>query len=158
VITDRKKELLKTAGGKFVAPQPIENSLKMSPYVQSAVVIGDRRKFAVALIVPNFGAVAAEAAKQGMQFASPVEIAKAPWVHDLIAKEMARVNQHLPQYEAIKRFALLAQDFSFEKGELTYTMKLKRRVIDQHYQDVIEGLYAGGEESRQVATHPQQAD
>jgi long-chain acyl-CoA synthetase len=158
VITDRKKELLKTAGGKFVAPQPIENSLKMSPYVQSAVVIGDRRKFAVALIVPNFGAVAAEAAKQGMQFASPVEIAKDRWVHDLIAKEMARVNQHLPQYEAIKRFALLAEDFSFEKGELTYTMKLKRRVIDQHYQDVIEGLYAGGEESRQVATHPQQAD
>ena len=70
VITDRKKELLKTAGGKFVAPQPIENRLKMSPYVQSAAVLGDRRKFAVALVVPNFSAVAAAAEKQGMHFTS----------------------------------------------------------------------------------------
>ena len=68
-------------------------------------------------------------------------MAKAPWVHDLIAKEVAGVNAHLPQYETIKRFALLDQDFSFEKGELTYTMKLKRRVIDDRYREIIERLY-----------------
>jgi len=158
VITDRKKELLKTAGGKFVAPQPIENRLKMSPYVQSAAVVGDRRKFAVALVVPNFSAVAAAAEKQGMHFSSAPEMTKAPWVHDLIAKEVAGVNAHLPQYETIKRFALLDQDFSFEKGELTYTMKLKRRVIDDRYSDVIESLYSEEKEERSIPAHPHQAE
>ena len=153
VITDRKKELIKTAGGKFVAPQPIENALKVSPYIVGAMVVGDRRKFVVALIVPNFARVTSAAAENGIQIVSQAELARDPWVHDLIGREVERINSHLAPYETIKRFALLDQDFSFEKDELTYTMKLKRRVIEQLYADKIEQLYADVEEPRPI-THP----
>jgi long-chain acyl-CoA synthetase len=150
-ITDRKKELLKTAGGKYVAPQPIENALKMSPYIQGACVVGDRRKFVVALLVPNFARVQAAAAEEGRQFASQAVIPEDPWVRELIGREVQRINSHVAQYETIKRFALLDQDFSFENGELTYTMKLKRRIIEQRYAAVIEQLYADVEEPRPIA-------
>jgi long-chain acyl-CoA synthetase len=153
LITDRKKEMIKTAGGKFVAPQPIENALKVSPYILSAVLVGDRRKFVVALIVPNFARVISAAAENGVHIVSQAEVATDPWVRELIGKEVERVNSHLAQYETIKRFALLDQDFSFEKGELTYTMKLKRRVIEQTYRNEIERLYADVEEPR-PSTYP----
>ncbi len=152
VITDRKKDLLKTAGGKFVAPQPIENWLKMSPYIQGAAIIGDRRKFVTALIVPNFARVSMAAAERGVPIASPAEVARDPWVRDLIGREVERINANMAQYETIKRFALLDQDFSFENGELTYTMKLKRRVIEQRYAEKIEQLYADVEDPRPI-TH-----
>ncbi len=152
-ITDRKKELIKTAGGKFVAPQPIENALKISPYILGAIVVGDRRKFVVALIVPNFARVISAATENGVHIVSQAEVAREPWVHELIGKEVERINSHLAQYETIKRFALLDQDFSFEKGELTYTMKLKRRVIERIYADKIERLYADVEEPR-PSTYP----
>jgi long-chain acyl-CoA synthetase len=152
-ITDRKKELVKTAGGKYVAPQPIESALKMSPYIQSACVLGDRRKFIVAILVPNFAGVTEEAAKEGRQFASQADIARDPWVHELIGREVQRINSKLAQYETIKRFALLDQDFSFENGELTYTMKLKRRVIEQRHAAAIEQLYADVEEPRPIGHH-----
>jgi long-chain acyl-CoA synthetase len=151
VITDRKKDLLKTAGGKFVAPQPMETALKMSPYIQGAVVIGDRRKFVTALIVPNFSRVMMAAREQGVSIGSPAEIAKNQWVHDLIHEEIHRINEHMAEYETIKRFALLDQDFSFEGGDLTYTMKLKRRAIEQKYADKIEQLYADVQEARPIA-------
>ena len=147
-ITDRKKDLLKTSGGKLVAPQPIENSLKMSPYIQAAAVVGDRRRFIAALIVPNFASVASLAASRRMQFASHVELAQSSWVRDLISREVDKVNQHLAQYETIKRFVVLDSDFSFDSGELTYTMKLKRRVIEQKYQELIARIYADVDESR----------
>jgi long-chain acyl-CoA synthetase len=150
-ITDRKKELIKTAGGKFVAPQPIENALKISPYILGAIVIGDRRKFVVALIVPNFARVISAAAENGVHIVSQAEVARDSWVHELIAREVERINSHLAPYETIKRFALLDQDFSFEKGELTYTMKLKRRVIEKLYADKIEQLYADVEDPRPSA-------
>jgi long-chain acyl-CoA synthetase len=150
LITDRKKELIKTAGGKFVAPQPIENALKISPYILGAIVVGDRRKFVTALIVPNFTRVISAAAENGVHIVSQAEAATNPWVHGLIGGEVERVNSHLAQYETIKRFALLDQDFSFEKGELTYTMKLKRRVIQQIYAEKIEQLYADVEEPRPI--------
>jgi long-chain acyl-CoA synthetase len=153
LITDRKKEMIKTAGGKFVAPQPIENALKISPYIAGAIVVGDKRKFVVALIVPNFARVTSAAAENGVHIVSQAELARDPWVHELIGKEVERINSHLAQYETIKRFALLDSDFSFEKGELTYTMKLKRRVIQQLYADKIEQLYADVEEPRPI-THP----
>jgi long-chain acyl-CoA synthetase len=152
-ITDRKKELLKTAGGKYVAPQPIENLLKMSPFIQGACVVGDRRKFIVAILVPNFARLSIEAAKEGRQFASQADIARDPWVRDLISREVERINSHLAQYETIKKFALLDQDFTFENGEITYTMKLKRRVIEQRYADVIEQIYASVEEPRPAGHH-----
>jgi long-chain acyl-CoA synthetase len=149
-ITDRKKDLLKTAAGKFVAPQPIENALKTSPYILNAMVVGDRRKFIVALIVPNAVTVAAKAADQGIKFSSHAELAAHPWVRALIESEVKRLTVHLAQYETIKRFALLPEDFTFDNGSLTFTLKLKRRVVEQQYAAVIESLYADVAEPRPI--------
>jgi long-chain acyl-CoA synthetase len=149
-ITDRKKDLIKTAAGKFVAPQPIENTLKTSPYILNAMVVGDRRKFIAALIVPNSVTVAARAADQGIKFASNAEMAAHPWVRSLIEAESKRLTVHLAQYETIKRFALLPEDFTFDNGSLTFTLKLKRRVVEQQYAAVIESLYADVAEPRPV--------
>jgi long-chain acyl-CoA synthetase len=142
VITDRKKDILKTAGGKMIAPAPVENALKTSPYIQNAALVGDKRRFIAALIVPNVPAVEARARQEGLTFASPAELCAHPWVHKLIEGEIARLTAGLAQFETIKRFALLDTDFSFANGEMTYTLKLKRRVIEQRYADVIERLYA----------------
>lgn len=150
-ITDRKKDLLKTAAGKFVAPQPIENALKTSQYILNAMVVGDRRKFIVALIVPNATTVAAKAADQGIKFTSNEELASHPWVHSFIDSEVKRLTAQLAQYETIKRFALLPEDFTFDNGSLTFTLKLKRRVVEQQYASIIESLYADVAEPRPVA-------
>jgi long-chain acyl-CoA synthetase len=141
-ITDRKKELLKTAGGKLVAPAPIENALKSSPYILSAVLVGDRRPYIAALIVPNFATMQARAAQAGVKLASPQEMLSSSWVHDLIEGEIKRLTANLAQFESIKRFALIEREFTFDGGELTFTLKLKRRIIDQRYGEVIERLYA----------------
>ena len=148
IITDRKKELLKTAAGKFVAPAPIENMLKTSPYIANAMVVGDKRKFVSALIVLNFATIEAEAKRQGREFATRAQVLADSWVRDLLSREIERLTASLAQYETPKRFALLEQDFTFANGELTYTLKLKRRVIEEHYQDAIERLYADVEEPR----------
>src|SRR5712675_1122057 len=121
-ITDRKKDLIKTAGGKFVAPQPIENALKTSPYILNAMVIGDQRKFVVALVVPNPTTVGAKIAEQGIACKSNDEIAAHPAVRNLLDAEIQRLTVHLAQYESIKRFAILANDFTFDNGALTFTM------------------------------------
>src|SRR6267143_1583251 len=149
-ITDRKKDLIKTAAGKFVAPQPTENALKTSPYVLNAMVVGDKHKFIVALLVPNAATVAAKAADQGIKFASHAELAAHPWAHALIDSEVKRLTVHLAQYETIKRFALLPEDFTFDNGGLTFTLKLKRRVVEQQYAAVIESLYADVAEPRPI--------
>jgi long-chain acyl-CoA synthetase len=148
IITDRKKELLKTAAGKFVAPAPIENTLKTSPYITNAIVVGDTRKFVSVLVVPNFANIEAAARKAGHDFATPTQMTSDPWVRDLLSSEIERLTAPLAQYEKPKRFALLEQDFTYAGGELTYTMKMKRRVIEQRYQDVIARLYADVEEPR----------
>lgn len=148
IITDRKKELLKTAAGKFVAPAPIENVLKTSPFISNAIVVGDRRKFASVLIVPNFVTIEREAQKNGREFNSPSQMLGNEWVRDLVGREVERLTSSLAQYEKPKRFALLEQDFTFANGQLTYTLKLKRRVIEQTYADVIARLYADVEEPR----------
>jgi long-chain acyl-CoA synthetase len=148
IITDRKKELLKTAAGKFVAPAPIENTLKTSPYITNAIVVGDTRKFVSVLIVPNFANIETAAQKAGHDFATPTQMTGDPWVRDLLSSEIERLTAPLAQYEKPKRFALLEQDFTYSGGELTYTMKMKRRVIEQRYQDVIARLYADVEEPR----------
>ncbi len=149
-ITDRKKDLIKTAAGKFVAPQPIENALKTSPYILNAMVVGDRRKFIAALLVPNAATVAAKAADQGIKFTSHEELASHPWLHALIEAEVKRLTVHLAQYETIKRFALLPEDFTFDNGSLTFTLKLKRRVVEQQYGSVIESLYADVADPRPI--------
>jgi long-chain acyl-CoA synthetase len=141
-ITDRKKDLIKTAGGKFVAPQPIENALKTSPYILNAMIVGDQRRFVVGLIVPNAATVSARLQDQGISFASHQEMATHPAVRSLIEGEVKRLTPHLAQWETIKRFALLPEDFTFDNGSLTFTLKLKRRVVEQQYRDVIDKLYA----------------
>jgi long-chain acyl-CoA synthetase len=141
-ITDRKKDLIKTAGGKFVAPQPIENALKTSPYITNAMIVGDERRFVVALIVPNATAVSAKAQDQGIRFSSNKEMAEHPAVRILIDREVKRLTAHLAQWETIKRFALLPEDFTFDNGSLTFTLKLKRRVVEKNYREVIDKLYA----------------
>lgn len=151
IITDRKKELLKTAGGKFVAPAPIENSLKTSPYISNAIVVGDLRKFVSVLIVPNFATIEAEARKSGHEFASPAQMSRDPWMRNLLAAELERLTDSLAQYEKPKRFAIVEQDFTHANGQLTYTMKLKRRVIEAQYRDAIERMYADVEEPRPSA-------
>jgi long-chain acyl-CoA synthetase len=133
---------LKTAGGKFVAPQPIENVLKTSPYILNAMVIGDKRKFVAALIVPNPTTVGAKLAGEGLKFSSNSEMAAHPRTHALIEGEIKRLTANLAQYETIKRFALLAEDFTFDGGTLTFTLKLKRRVVEEKYRRIIESLYA----------------
>ncbi len=148
VVTDRKKELIKTAAGKFVAPQPIENRLKSSPFILNAAVVGDKRKFVSALVVPNFASVEAKAREGGITFASHAELAAHRWTHQLMAAELERLCASLAQYEKPKRFAVLDKDFTQGDGELTYTLKLKRRIIEQRYHDVIEQLYADVEEPR----------
>lgn len=149
-ITDRKKDLLKTAAGKFVAPQPIENILKTSPYILNAVVVGDKRKFVSAVLVPNAVTVSAKAAEQGIRFPSAAELAAHPWVHSLIDREVRRLTVHLASYESIKRFALIPDDFTFDNGSLTFTLKLKRRVVEEKYRSVIDSLYADVAEPRPI--------
>src|SRR6267378_3349621 len=136
-ITDRKKDLIKTAGGKFVAPQPIENALKTSPYITNAMIVGDQRRFVVALIVPNPATVSAKA-----QFSSNKDMAANPAVYSLIEAEVKRLTAHVAQWETLKRFALLPEDFTFDNGSLTFTLKLKRRVVEQNYREIIDKLYA----------------
>jgi long-chain acyl-CoA synthetase len=149
-ITDRKKDLLKTAAGKFVAPQPIENTLKTSPYILNAMVVGDQRKFIVALIVVNPATLSAKLAEEGVKCSSSAELAAHPRCYALIENEVRRLTTHLAQYEGIKRFALLADDFTFDSGSLTFTMKLKRRVVEEQYGRLIDKLYADLTEPRPV--------
>jgi long-chain acyl-CoA synthetase len=149
-ITDRKRDLLKTAAGKFVAPQPIENTLKTSPYILNAMVVGDQRKFVVALIVINAVTVGNKLAEEGLEFGSPPEMAAHPRTYGLIQGEVDRLSTHLAQYETIKRFALLPDDFTFDSGTLTFTMKLKRRVVEHQYHDLIDKLYADAFEPRHL--------
>jgi long-chain acyl-CoA synthetase len=149
-ITDRKKDLLKTAAGKYVAPQPIENMLKTSPYILNAMVVGDQRKFIVALIVPNPATVSAKLAEQGLKFSSDAELASHPRSYALIEEEVRRLTTHLASYETVKRFALLPDDFTFDSGSLTFTMKLKRRVVEKQYHDLIDKLFSDVFEPRPV--------
>ncbi len=152
-ITDRMKDLLKTSGGKYVAPQPIENALKQSPYILNAMIVGDRRKFIVALIVPNCKLVSAKAAEKGITLNTSEELAEHAFTRALIHHEIQRLTANLAQYESIKRFALLSGDFTFDSGALTFTMKLKRRVVEDQYRNVIESLYADVSEPRPVIQH-----
>jgi len=140
-ITDRKKELIINAYGKNVAPAPIENALKNSRYISQAVVLGDRRKFLAALLVPDFDALKGWAERQGMS-AKPETLVSDPKVRTLIEQEVKEVNSGLAGFEKIVAWELLPNEFTLETGELTPTQKVKRRVINQKYGDVIDRLYA----------------
>ncbi|MGA2569076.1 MAG: long-chain fatty acid--CoA ligase [Terracidiphilus sp.] len=141
-ITDRKKELLKTSGGKIVAPQPIESKLKNSVYVAHAALVGDRHKFICALISPNFAALEDWACRHGIPAPSRAELAADDRVVALYAELVREVNATLANFETIKRFRVVAEEWALESGELTPSMKIKRRVLNARYAAVIAELYA----------------
>ena len=143
VITDRLKDLLVLAGGKKVAPQPLEAKLKTSAWVGEAVLLGDRRPYVVCLIVPAFGALESEAKTRGWACATRRELIGGPEVLALYQAEVDRVNTDLARFEQIKRFALLDRELSAEAGELTPTLKVKRKVVMAGFASVIDALYAG---------------
>ena len=142
-ITDRKKDLIITAGGKNIAPQYIENLLKFSPYINDAVVIGDRRKFISALIVIDEENVVKYAQDQKIQFTTFSSLTKAPEVIELIQQEVNQVNQQVARVENIRKFRILDKKLYTEDGEVTPTMKVKRKAINAQYQDLIESMYSG---------------
>lgn len=144
-ITDRKKDLLKTAGGKFIAPQPIEAKLKASPYILEAVLVGDRRPYIVALLVPNFACLEAEARQLGLapgkDWTTPAELCRLPPLYARVAAAVEAVNQGLARFETVKRFALLPAEFTIAGGEITPTVKVRRRTVEEKYAAEIEALY-----------------
>jgi long-subunit acyl-CoA synthetase (AMP-forming) len=142
VITDRKKELIITSGGKNIAPQVLENKLKQIPAVEHAVVIGDRRNYLTALFTLEPKAAAAAAEEAGSPHREPEDLAACPRFRSWLEDRVEAVNQTLARYETIKKFHVLPQPFTVEGGELTPTLKLKRRVINDKYGKEIEGLYA----------------
>ena len=141
VITDRKKDIIVTAGGKNIAPQPIENLLKTNPYISSAVVIGDRRRFVCALIVPNFEKLEKYARSSNIPFAGRAELIRNRQVVSFLKAEVDRATPNLAQYERVKKIALLDRDFEIEKGEMTPSLKVKRNIIEQKYKTLIDALY-----------------
>jgi long-chain acyl-CoA synthetase len=140
-ILDRKKDIIITAGGKNVTPTYIENKLKFSPYIQDAVVIGDRRKYLVALVLIDEDVVVQFAQDHRIPFATFADLTQHPEVHRLIKEEVDKVNRTLSQVESIKRFALLPRRFYEEEGDVTPTKKVKRRNVERRYGDLIESLY-----------------
>ena len=141
-ITDRKKDMIKTAGGKWVAPQPIENAVKANKYVASVVLLGDKRKFPLLLVVPNFDHLEAWAKYRRIAYSSRGELISLPDVKAKMERECIGMLSDLPKYEMPKKVALLDHDFTQESGELTPTLKVKRRVVEQHYEKEITAAYA----------------
>ena len=143
-ITDRKKELFKTSGGKYLAPQPVEQKLKECRFVNQVVLIGNGRKFPAALIVPDWSQLESYVKQKGLAAnASRAELCRHAAVVELLQNQVNELTTDLAKYEKIKKVALLEHELTIEGGELTPTLKLKRRVIDEKYQDVIDRLYAG---------------
>ncbi len=142
IITDRKKDLCKTSGGKYIAPQPIENRIKTSLYVSAAVVIAQGRKFPCALIVPDFERLKQFATERGIAETTPDALAAHPDVRQLIEKEVEAACASLARYEQVKKIVLLRSEFSIERGEITPTMKVRRREVEKRYSVEIEKIYA----------------
>jgi long-chain acyl-CoA synthetase len=140
-ITDRKKDIIITSGGKNVSPSEIENRLKVSPYVREAMVVGDRRRFLVALIGIESDTVADWAARRGLAFTTYADLSRKPEVRALVGEWVERVNAELARVETIKRFALLEKELDHEDGELTATLKVKRREMEARFERQIEELY-----------------
>jgi long-chain acyl-CoA synthetase len=146
-ITDRKKDLIKTSGGKFIAPQPIENSLKHNAMVAEAAVVGEKHKFPSVIISPNFPLLEGWARSHELPFASRQELVAHPEVRALYEGIVDDLNRNLARYEKLKRVLLVADEFTAESGTLTASMKLRRRVVEEHYRQQIEEMYAEAEAS-----------
>jgi long-chain acyl-CoA synthetase len=141
VITDRKKDLIVTAGGKNVAPQPIENQLKRNPYITNAVVIGGRRKFISALIVPDMEKLEGYAKQSGLAYANVKELANKDEIKKFLLDEIERSTPNLAPYEKVKKILVLDRDFAIELEEMTPTLKVKRNKVEEKYKDLIDSLY-----------------
>jgi long-chain acyl-CoA synthetase len=144
-ITDRKKDLIKTSGGKFIAPQPIENSLKINPLIGTAVVIGDRRKFPAVLISPHFPVLEDWARANQIEFASRELLVSHVKVQALYEGIVEETNQNLARFEKLKRVLIVAEEFSAAAGTMTHTFKVRRRGIEERYRALIDEMYAKAE-------------
>jgi len=141
-ITDRKKELIKTAGGKYIAPQPIEAMVKRNKFVTNAVLYGDRRKYPIVLVVPNYDNLERWAKERNLSYTSRAQLMALPDVHAKIEREVMGSVRELAKFEMPKKVVLIQDDFTIEAGELTPTLKVKRRVVEKRYKDVIDRVYA----------------
>jgi long-chain acyl-CoA synthetase len=141
-ITDRKKDLIKTSGGKFIAPQPIENSLKSNRFIGEAAILGDRRRFPAVVIVPAFSALEDWAQQNGIAFQSRHELTAHPEVQALYENIVEQVNRNLARFERLKKVLVIPEELSIENGTLTPTLKLRRRNVEALYKNQIEQLYA----------------
>lgn len=145
IITDRKKELFKTSGGKYIAPSPIEQIIKTSKFISQVVLVGNERKFPAALIVPNFEQLAAYAKYKNLKIETAAEFCAHPRIIDLIERQIAQLTKNLSQFERVKKIALLENELTVEGGELTPTLKVKRRAVDEKYRGVVEKIYSDAE-------------
>jgi len=141
VITDRKKDLIVTSGGKNVAPQPIENVLKQNPFIANAVVIGGSRRFIAALIVPDFEKLQEYAKSKGVSYVNRRDLIQNESVVRFLLQEVDRSTPNLAPYEKVKKIALLDRDFEIERGEITPTLKVKRNIVEEKYKELIDSLY-----------------
>lgn len=142
-ITDRKKHLFVSSGGKNIAPQPIENLFLSSKFIEQFVLIGDKRMFCTALVVPDFDALKEYARAAGVPFNFNHDLVKNPIIYRLIEEEVDKIQKDLANFERVRKFILLAKPFTIEDGEMTPTLKIKRKVVEEKYADVIDGMYRG---------------
>jgi long-chain acyl-CoA synthetase len=141
VITDRKKDIIVTSGGKNVAPQPIEGILNLNPYISNALVIGDRRKFISALVVPDFEKLEEYAKQNNISFEDHCDLVKKEEIVRFIQEQVDRSASNLASYEKVKKIALLDGEFEIEKGEITPTLKVKRNIVEEKHKDIIDAMY-----------------
>jgi long-chain acyl-CoA synthetase len=141
IITDRKKDIIVTSGGKNVAPQPIESLIQASPFISSAVVVGSSRKFISALVVPDFEKLEPYARAHGIAVKDRTDLCRRPEIADFLLGEVNRMTPGLASYERIKKIAVLDRDFDIDLGEVTPTLKVRRNIVERKYADVIESLY-----------------
>jgi long-chain acyl-CoA synthetase len=140
-ITDRMKDIIITAGGKNITPSEIENQLKFSPYISDAVVIGDRRKFLTCLVMIDYDNVSKFAQDENVPFTDFTSLCRAREINALIRAEIEKVNREVARVETIKQFRLIEQQLTAEDDELTPTMKLRRKFVNEKYKEMIEGMY-----------------
>jgi len=143
IITDRKKHLFKTSGGKYIAPTPIENMFLASKFIDQFVLIGDRRMFLSALIVPDYDALKEYADANRIQYNSIEELLSMKQIYELLEKEFDQFHKKLANFERVRKFAILDKPFTIESGELTPSLKIKRKVIEERYKDLIDDMYKG---------------
>jgi len=145
-ITDRKKDLIVTAGGENIAPQVLENRLKTNKFLSNALVLGDRKPYLTALLVPNFENLENYARRHNLDFLNHCDLVNLPGVLVKVREEIDTMQHDLPPIQHIKRFTLLSRDFSSEEGELTPTLKIKRKIVQEHFHRVLDGMYEPGGE------------